>query len=127
MTRLARTGKPARPANTTLEVCFGSGGGRHDTSPRGVDPTEGRRIRGILGIQLHYPIYNEPTETDGPLDFRTKFFAPKKHFWGNMYDTPYFNMIIIWLMSIFLMIALYYDGLRKLIKLFIRGIPFRYG
>ncbi|MCZ6694868.1 MAG: ATP-binding cassette domain-containing protein, partial [Bacteroidetes bacterium] len=78
-------------------------------------------------IQKIYPIYNEPTETDGPLDFRTKFFAPKKHFWGNMYDTPYFNMIIIWLMSIFLMIALYYDGLRKLIKLFIRGIPFRYG
>jgi len=78
-------------------------------------------------IQKIYPIYYQPTEADGPLDFRTKFFAPKKHFWGIMYDTPYFNMIIVWLMSIFLMIVLYYDGLRKLIKLFIRGIPFRYG
>jgi len=76
-------------------------------------------------IQKIYPIYY-PDEPDHSLDFRTKFFSPRKHFGGLMYDTFYFNLCVMWLMSLGLTVILYFDGLRKLLKLFSRGIPFRY-
>lgn len=66
-------------------------------------------------VQKVYPIFKNP-ESSGFLDFRTHFFAPKKHFAGRLYDTVYFNVLIIWLMSVFLYITLYFKSLRKLIE-----------
>jgi ABC-type multidrug transport system ATPase subunit/uncharacterized tellurite resistance protein B-like protein len=66
-------------------------------------------------VQKVYPIFKNP-EPSGFLDFRTHFFAPKKRFAGRLYDTVYFNVIIIWLMSAFLYVTLYFKSLRKLIE-----------
>lgn len=69
-------------------------------------------------VQKIYPIYFDDYEPAHYFDFRTKFFAPKKYFLGFYIDTLHFNLIIIWVMSILLFIALYFDGLRKLLKIF---------
>ncbi len=63
------------------------------------------------------PIYMEPSPS-GPLDFRAHFYAPSKHFAGAYFDTLYFNVIMIWLMSILLIFTLYFDILRKIINSF---------
>ncbi len=67
-------------------------------------------------IQQIYPIFSNP-EPSGFFDFRTLFYMPQKHFAGQYFDTLYFNVVIIWLMTILLMITLYFDALRKLLEL----------
>jgi len=59
-------------------------------------------------IQIVDPIYQLP-EPEGILSFRSQFFAPKKYFLGRYWDTLWFNMISIWIITIFLYIVLYYD------------------
>lgn len=66
-------------------------------------------------IQKIYPIYNDPSPKHA-LDFRTQFYAPTKHFAGQFYDTLYFNVIIIWMMSFLLLITLYFDVFKRLIS-----------
>ncbi|MDP4678768.1 MAG: ABC transporter permease, partial [Cyclobacteriaceae bacterium] len=60
------------------------------------------------------PIYLNP-QPDGILDFRTHFYSPQKHFAGSYFDTLYFNIVIIWLMSITLIFTLYFDVMRKIV------------
>jgi len=66
-------------------------------------------------IQKIYPIYNVPIPNNF-LDFRAHFYAPVKHFAGTYYDTLYFNIVIIWLMSIGLILTLYLDVFRKVVS-----------
>lgn len=70
-------------------------------------------------IQKIYPIYKEPIP-NGLFDIRAHFYAPVKHFGGKYYDTLYFNVLIIWLMSCLLIATLYYDLFRKFVQLFER-------
>ncbi|HMP98412.1 MAG TPA: ATP-binding cassette domain-containing protein [Cyclobacteriaceae bacterium] len=63
-------------------------------------------------IQKINPIYAE-TKPRHLFDYRSQFFAPQKHFIGIYLDTYYFNIAIIWLMSMFLYLALYYEWLKK--------------
>ena len=67
-------------------------------------------------IQKIYPIYQEKTSPEHLMDFRTVFYAPSKYILGYHIDTFYFNLIIIWLMTLILGITLYYDWLRKLVS-----------
>jgi hypothetical protein len=66
-------------------------------------------------VQKIYPIYMDPIPTS-LLDFRTQFYLPQKHFLGYYFGTLYFNVIVMWSMTVFLIVALYYDLLRKLIN-----------
>ncbi|NPA67560.1 MAG: hypothetical protein GXO50_03015, partial [Chlorobi bacterium] len=50
--------------------------------------------------------------------FRSHFYAPHKYFMGKTYDTFWFNLFVIWAMSVLLYIPLYYDHLRKIIEFF---------
>jgi len=68
-------------------------------------------------VRKIYPIYMDP-DPDHYFDFRTQFFAPKKYFLGTYFTTLAFNLGIVWFMTVFLFVALYYDWLRKLISLF---------
>ncbi|MFY0626886.1 MAG: ATP-binding cassette domain-containing protein [Reichenbachiella sp.] len=68
-------------------------------------------------VQKIYPIYNNPMP-NSLLDIRSHFYAPSKHFAGSYYDTLFFNLTIIWLMSIMLVATLYFDLFRKMVKLF---------
>ena len=67
-------------------------------------------------VQKIYPIYAKNEFPDSPLDFRTNFYYPEKYFAGMHIDTKVFNLIILWLMTIVLFVAVYFDWLRKLIR-----------
>lgn len=62
-------------------------------------------------MQKIAPIYKKPDFTNG----RAHFLASQKNLFGYAVDTFIFNVGMIWLMSTFLYIALYYNWLRKLL------------
>ncbi len=68
---------------------------------------------GIL-IQKVFPIYMTP-HPSGLFDFRDQFYVPHKHFMGRHFDTLYFNISIIWVMSLILILTLYFDIPRKVV------------
>jgi ABC-type multidrug transport system ATPase subunit len=67
-------------------------------------------------IQNYEPIFRYPENKNG-ISLRAHFFAPAKYIFGFEVDTLYFNLIIIWLMSVMFYVALYYDLLRKTIEM----------
>ena len=67
-------------------------------------------------VQQVDPIYRDP-DIDGFFNFRSHFFAPRKYFAGTYHDTFWFNLIFIWVMTLFLYITLYYELLKKLLDL----------
>jgi len=67
-------------------------------------------------IQQIDPIYLDPTPNN-MIDFRSHFLAPRKHLFGMYFDTYSFNIIVIWLMTIFLYISLYFEWLKKLLEI----------
>lgn len=64
-------------------------------------------------IQQINPVFNDPNHPDHVLDYRSQFFAPQKHIFGTLIDTYYFNMIVIWLMTLVLYLTLYFELLKK--------------
>ena len=62
-------------------------------------------------IQRTNPIFLDPDNNFG----RAHFYAPQKKFFGRYYQTFWFNLSVIWAMSIFMMITLYFDVLKKLL------------
>lgn len=69
-------------------------------------------------VQKIYPIYFEDHRPAHLLDFRENFYVPSKYFWGKKYDTLYFNITIIWLMTALLYVTLYFESLKKLVHSF---------
>jgi ABC-type multidrug transport system ATPase subunit/ABC-type multidrug transport system permease subunit len=63
-------------------------------------------------IQMVDPIYQLP-EPSNYLDFRTHFFAPSKYFAGRYFETLWFNIGIVWVLTALLYIVLYFDLLKK--------------
>lgn len=68
-------------------------------------------------VQQNDPVFRDPLPNH-ILDFRSHFLAPRKHFLGMYFDTFWFNLSAIWVMTILLYITLYYESLKKLIELF---------
>jgi len=68
-------------------------------------------------IQQINPIFQDPTPT-GILDYRTAFFVAEKNLLGTRVSTFWFNLFVIWVMTILFYISLYFEWLRKLIDLF---------
>jgi ABC transport system ATP-binding/permease protein len=62
-------------------------------------------------MQKIAPVYKDPDFKNG----RAHFLASEKNLFGNFIGAFAFNAGIIWLMSIFLYVALYYNWLRKLL------------
>lgn len=67
-------------------------------------------------IQKIYPVYNNDLRPSHFFDFRADFYSPEKHFAGRRMDTLYFNLTVIWMMSITLYLALYFNLLEKMVK-----------
>lgn len=65
-------------------------------------------------VQKIYPIYKDP-DPEHIVDFDAQFYMPAKHFLNRNIDTFYFNLGVIWSMTLVLIIALYYEVLRKII------------
>ncbi|HCW09254.1 MAG TPA: ABC transporter ATP-binding protein [Cytophagales bacterium] len=64
-------------------------------------------------VQKIYPIYKDP-DPDHLFDWDAQFYSPSKHFFQPI-DTIYFNLIVIWSMTLVLAIALYFEILLKII------------
>lgn len=82
------------------------------------DNTEKTRILEYNGrlVQQIYPIFSDPNPAN-ILDFRSLFYVPNKHFAGNLYETLFFNTFIMWMMTLVLVITLYFDVLKKIITM----------
>lgn len=66
-------------------------------------------------IQKIYPVYMDP-DPHHFFDFTTQMYQPKKYFAGFYIDTLAFNLLAIWSMTLFLIIALYFEWLKKLVS-----------
>ncbi len=73
-------------------------------------------------VQKTDPIYLDPQD-QRLFNFRSHFLAPRKHFLGNLYDTFYFNLIILWIFTLLLYFALYYHIFSKTIFFAENAIP----
>jgi ABC-type multidrug transport system ATPase subunit len=67
-------------------------------------------------VQHYDPVYQDPV-VKGKLDFRSHFFSPTKHFIGKYFDTFYFNIAVVWILTVILYIILYFDSLKKLVSI----------
>lgn len=63
-------------------------------------------------VQKTDPVFLDP---DG---FRAHFYAPNKKLFGKKIDTFWANIMVLWTMSLFLAITLYFDFFKKIISLF---------
>lgn len=68
-------------------------------------------------IQQINPIFLEPKNT-GALNYRSHFFSPKKNMFNTVWDTYWFNIVVIWFMAVGFYVTLYFEWLRKFIDLF---------
>ena len=68
-------------------------------------------------VQKVDPVFLEP-EYSNIFDFRAHFFAPKKQFMNRYFDTFWVNITLLWAMSLFLYVALYFEWLRKFLNYF---------
>ena len=81
-------------------------------TPNRIVENEGKLYQRI------YPIYQEDHKPRHVLDFSANLFQPTKHFAGRYFDTLYFNISVIWSMTVILFITLYFDLLKKFMELF---------
>ncbi len=65
-------------------------------------------------IQQSDPVFLDPTDRLG----RAHFFAPRKNLFGNLIPTFWFNIGVIWMMSLVLMVTLYFDVFKKVLDFF---------
>ena len=65
-------------------------------------------------VQKIYPVYKDP-DPEHMVDFDAQFYMPAKHFLSRNIDTLYFNLGVIWSMTIVLAIALYFEVLLRII------------
>ncbi len=79
-----------------------------------TDPVRIVEWKGEL-VQKIYPIFFEDHRPAHYFDFRENFYVPQKHFMGRKFDTLYFNIAVIWLMTIILYVTLYFEVLKKLV------------
>lgn len=67
-------------------------------------------------IQQLDPIFAIPGPPKHLLDYRAHFLAPQKHFLNQYFPTYYFNIAVIWFMTMVLFILLYFEVFSKLIN-----------
>ncbi|MBS1652074.1 MAG: ATP-binding cassette domain-containing protein [Bacteroidetes bacterium] len=63
-------------------------------------------------IQTTDPVFNDPTESKLG---SAHFYAPRKNLFGVYYSTFWFNIAVIWFMSITLIVTLYFDIFKKVL------------
>jgi hypothetical protein len=66
-------------------------------------------------VQKIYPIFQDRHRPRHVLDFSANLFQPTKQFWGHTFNTFYFNLAVIWSMTVILFITLYTDLLSRFV------------
>jgi energy-coupling factor transporter ATP-binding protein EcfA2 len=74
-------------------------------------------------VQQIDPVFMDPTVTS-MFSVRSHFLAPRKFLLGNYYDTYAYNMAFIWLYTILLYVALYFELIKKAFD-FLGGLKFK--
>ncbi len=67
-------------------------------------------------VQKVYPVYFKDHRPTNLFDFRGNFYIPTKYFAGRTFDTLYFNVSMIWVMTLFLYATLYFDVLKRAVR-----------
>ena len=67
--------------------------------------------------QKIYPIFQDTHRPGHFFDFSADLYQPTKHFAGYVFNTLYFNLVVIWIMTFILFAALYFDVLKNIVKL----------
>jgi ABC-type multidrug transport system ATPase subunit len=67
-------------------------------------------------VQKIYPVYSDEHDPEYLLDFSANLYQPTKHFAGVYWNTLYFNIVVIWLMTLVLYTTLYFDILKRIVK-----------
>lgn len=67
-------------------------------------------------VQLVDPIYHVREDVDHPVDYRSHFFAPRKYLFGKFFDTYYFDVLAVWVLSALLYVSLYFELLARIIS-----------
>jgi ABC transport system ATP-binding/permease protein len=72
-------------------------------------------------VRVYEPIYQLPRHDKFWFDYREHFFAAEKRFMGLTIDTYWFNIGIIWSMTLLLYMTLFYESFRKGIEMIVIG------
>ncbi len=67
-------------------------------------------------VQHIDPVFLDPLP-DGFFSFRAHFYAPKKYFLGRYNDTYWFNISVVWLLTMLLYATLYFNVLKRVLSL----------
>jgi len=67
-------------------------------------------------IQQIDPVFLDP-QPDNFFGFRSHFFAPRKYFAGQYWNTYWFNLVFVWVLTLFFYVTLYFNALKKLLDL----------
>lgn len=70
-------------------------------------------------IQNSDPIFQDPSQSS-VIGIRSHFLAPSKRLFRMTFDTFYFNMGVVWIMSILLYLMLYFNVLSRIVNFFNR-------
>jgi ABC-type multidrug transport system ATPase subunit/uncharacterized tellurite resistance protein B-like protein len=68
--------------------------------------------------RLSDPVFYTNYPVKHLFDYRAPLYVPVKHFAGVFMPTTYFNILVIWAMTLFLTLALYNNWLKRLLRLF---------
>ncbi|RLD20288.1 MAG: ABC transporter [Bacteroidetes bacterium] len=76
----------------------------------------------IIEIDNHFIrkidlVFYEPTKPSNPINYRTHMYAPSKYLFGLKIDTFWFNIGVIWSMTIILYLTLYFDVFEKIVNI----------
>ena len=67
-------------------------------------------------VRKMYPVFDDPSTQYGYLNFRTHFYAPHKYFAGRFWNTLYFNVAVMWVITLLLYLSLWFNLPKKLIN-----------
>ena len=67
-------------------------------------------------VQKIYPVYHNEHTPEHIFDFSANLYQPTKHFAGVYWNTLHFNIVVIWLMTLFLYVTLYFDVLKRIVR-----------
>jgi hypothetical protein len=68
-------------------------------------------------IQIINPIFQSPKPRYA-MDYRAPFFIAEKNLLGTTISTYFFNLLVIWSLTLFFYLALYFEWLRRFVGLF---------
>jgi len=76
----------------------------------------------IIEVNNHFvrkidPIFFDPPKPKNPINYRAHMYAPTKHFLGMKFDTYWFNVGVIWSMTIILYLTLYFNIFEKIVNI----------